>query len=592
MKTFIILSLFSLIPLATAAKNEKINIKKTEKAAQGYFLSQNYKKALNLYLELEPYKENDFNFNFRVGICYLHSSTKNKAIQYLENARKLTKHKYDHPEVNYYLAIAYHYDYEFVKAINLYKEYKKILDPSDPIEAEEIQHVNLRINQCTNGQKLVKNPVDAEVTIVNSAINCPYADFSPFISINEQTIYFASQRPSTELGNKVAQDTDDYYSNIYIADQSEGKWQNAYSMSGEVNSSFHDKPTYATADGTKLIINRTVNHKTSKILISELESGKWSYPKELGGEINNNSWNSGGCLSPDGKKLFFASDRQGGYGGMDIYVSELQNDGTWGKAKNLGPNINTKYNEEAPFIHYDGQTLYFVSEGHTSMGGYDIFKSEHIKDKWNTPHNLGYPINSPDDETGISWTADGKTGYYSTIREAGYGNEDIMMIKYRDENSIITSLPPLKAGIVELKEEVEEATHVIIPSANEVECKKMDVKIFKAGDYLSEKVHFPFNEYESITEYSKKRLENVIKVLQENPKLKLNLCGYTDQTGNVVYNKYISEKRAKTVYNYLVSQGISPERLKVTSLGCSNPVIDIPSPHVKNRRVEFQIISF
>jgi hypothetical protein len=296
---------------------------------------------------------------------------------------------------------------------------------------------------CKNGLELVKNPVNISIINLGNKINTEFAEHSPGVTADESTMVFTSRRNGT--GNKLDIDGQ-YFEDIYISNKVNGIWSDPVGIKN-LNTIDHDASISISADGQELYIYKAgfLNSKESEggdIYVSKLEGNNWSEPKKLGPNINSKSKESHISISADGRTIYFSSDRPGGYGGMDVYtVSKLPN-GKWGKAKNLGPAINTEYNDDAPFIHPDGKTLYFSSSGHKTMGGLDVFKSINIKGRWTTPVNIGYPINSTDDDIYYTPTPDGKRAYFASYRSGSIGRTDIFLIKTPDAD---------KAGLFVLK---------------------------------------------------------------------------------------------------------------------------------------------
>jgi hypothetical protein len=241
---------------------------------------------------------------------------------------------------------------------------------------------------------------------------------------------FTSRRNGT--GSKI--DTDgQYFEDIYITHLKNGIWSDPKGIS-ELNTNDHDASISISADGQELYIYKAEHDNIKKteggdIFVSRLKGTTWSQPEKLAPVINSQSKESHISISSEGRTIYFSSNRPGGFGGMDIYtVSKLPN-GKWGRARNLGPAINTEYDEDSPFIHPDGKTLYFSSAGHKTMGGLDIFKSVTNKGSWTPPVNIGYPINSTDDDVYYTPTPDGKRAYFASYRKGSYGKTDIFLIK-------------------------------------------------------------------------------------------------------------------------------------------------------------------
>lgn len=382
------------------------------------FARKDYENALKNYLEAIQLNPDDARTNFRVGISYLHSEKKAKAVGYLEKAYQT------HPEVDddidYHLGMAYQNNHQYAKAIEHFAEFKK----KNKRLADIADH---KIGECQIGDSLAHHPVYVEIENLGPIINSPFHEYSPLLSADGNTLIFTSNRSTDDY--KIKSGTN--YEDIYISHRNGTGWDEPQKISDNINIKFNDAAASLSHDGKTLFLY--YEEGAGDIYISNLEGGTWTKPIPLNKNINNPIfWETSACISADGRKLFFTSNRPGGQGELDIYVSEKDNKGEWGKAVNLGPTVNTPMHEDSPFIHEDGVTLYFSSDGHPTMGSNDIFKSELVDGKWTKPQNLGYPINSIEYDGFLTLSADKKTGYYSALREDGLGDADIYFIKFVD----------------------------------------------------------------------------------------------------------------------------------------------------------------
>ncbi len=334
---------------------------------------------------------------------------------------------------------------EFDKAIkhyNIFKDkYEQAYHGKGKEHNAELEVVNHLIETATNGKKLVETPVKG-VTITNlgTHINGDYEEIAPLISADEHTLIFTSRRKGS-TGGKIDVDGR-YMEDIYISTKGiDGKWKKAQKLSSKVNTSEHDAAVGLSPDGHKLILYKNNHHGTGDLYYSQLTGYTWDIPKKLDGGVNTKYLENSASISADKKTIYFVSNRPGGFGGQDLYKATKQEDGTWGEAVNLGEDINTPFDEEAPFIHADGSHLYFSSKGHSSMGGYDIFRVElNLNTQtWSKPKNMGYPINTPDNDVFFVWSPDGKRAYFSSHHETdSYGDQDIyMMTLPHDEKAVI-----------------------------------------------------------------------------------------------------------------------------------------------------------
>jgi len=384
--------------------------------------------SIPFYLYANTFNPNNAMLNYKIGACYLtpFSPFKIMAIPYLEKAYSLNPNIA--PDIHYLLGRAYHINMEWDKAIKEYNNYGMTLDVKK--NAPEIADTKKKIQECKNGKELVKHPTNVFIDNVGPSINTQYREYGPIISADESELIFTSRRPNT-TGGKLADDGL-YFEDLYISLFRNGKWLPATNMGAPINTAEHDATAGLSPDGQILYIYKDENG--GDIYQSFLEGDEWSAPKEMGGKINSKSHESSVSLAPDNKTLYLVSDRPGGFGDRDIYKVVLNDKAKWGEPQNLGPVINTQYAEEGVDMQADGKTLFFSSQGHNSMGGFDVFKSSRdTAGKWSEPENLGYPVNTPGDDVFFSISASGKHGYYASVRKEGYGETDIYMITFLGE---------------------------------------------------------------------------------------------------------------------------------------------------------------
>jgi Tol biopolymer transport system component len=283
---------------------------------------------------------------------------------------------------------------------------------------------------------MLNNPRKVQLKNVGEAINSEYPDYSASVSADGQTLIFTSRRP--ESTGKL-QDPDDgkFFEDIYISrkDSLSGKWLAAEPVEGNLNTEGHDANMSISADGKQIFVYRNVGYtKSGEIFVSKLgRTGKWSAAKPVEGDVNTSYFESSACVSPDGKTMYFVSEREkGGFGMGDIFMSRREGKNEWGKAVNLGPIINDEYDQIGVFIHPDGKTLYFASNSPKAIGGYDIFKTSFENGMWTKPENLGSPINTLGDERFFCMSTDGKTAWLSSDREGSAGELDIWEIDFSE----------------------------------------------------------------------------------------------------------------------------------------------------------------
>jgi len=411
-------------------KEAQKNIKKGDeyyKAGRGmYFL------ALEFYSKAHKFNPNNALLNYKIGNCYLNTIQKIVSISYFEKALELNPNV--SPEINYSLGRAYHLNNEFDKAITKYTEYKQSLSPLRMVAIGK--EIDKKIHECNLAKELINKPVNVTIENLGDIVNSIYPDYSPIVSADGSMMIFTSRRDNT-TGGKTSNVDFKYYEDIYISYNNDGIWSAPENPSKSLNTDAHDATVGLSPDGQKLFLYNSDNG--GDIYQCNLEGNDWSKPQSLGKTINTKFHESSASFSYDGRTIYFVSDREGGYGGGDIYMSKLDEKGKWGEAVTLGSGINTPYNEAGVFMHPDGKTLYFSSEGHKTIGGYDIFKTVYEDGKWSEPENLGYPINTPDDDVFFSMTANGEHGYYSSEKTDGLGGQDIYMVTFSFDKPLVNS---------------------------------------------------------------------------------------------------------------------------------------------------------
>jgi tetratricopeptide (TPR) repeat protein len=422
MKRLILLTLLLVLLINNNSFSQaKIENKMSFYDAESWILFEDYKEALQIYLRLIRFYPNNSNFKYRIGQCYINiPGEKDKAISYLEDAVKNINQNYKEGKFRetkapydalYYLANAYSIDNQLDKAIETYNLFKKNLNP----EVYDSTIVNLQIESCRNASKLMSVPLYIKERNLGNNINETYSEFNPVISNDEKLMVFTKSLA--------------FYDAILYSTKTDGNWSNPVNMNELLKVDYNYYPTSISNDGKTLYLYSSENYD-GVIFMSVFENGVWSVPVRLNDNINTKYWESHATISNDNKKLFFTSNRKGTIGGLDIYVSSRDSVGNWGPAENLGPVINTPYNEETPFLSKDDKTLYFSSRGHYNMGGYDIFYSTRLENgEWTVPLNAGYPMNSTDDDVFYRPVNDGYEGYYAKFSPDGFGKQDIYRLE-------------------------------------------------------------------------------------------------------------------------------------------------------------------
>lgn len=410
-----------------------------EREADDHFKAHNFPTALPLYLTLDSLRPNTGNYNYQIGVCYVVVEDNVNAIKYLEKCIAVDD---KHPAaLNYYLGKAYHLSHKFDEAIIRYAMYQNEFKNSKTKTNQQlVLEVERDIVMCENGKKLIASPLEMEIVNLGPEINSQYPEYGPVISADEKEIIFTSNRPNT-TGGAIDEIDGLYFEDVYISHKKDNKWSDPIQMSTNINTTNHDASIALSPDGQTLFIYRfdisDSKNASGDLYASKLEGKVWARAEQLSDKINSRGWEPGATITDDGKTLYFVSDKPGGKGGTDIYYSKKLSDGSWDKAVNIGDSINTEYDEDSPFIHPDGKTLYFSSKGHSSMGGFDIFISKFDNDKktWEKPVNFGYPISTAHDDLHFVISPNAKRIYFSTIKEGGYGNKDIYYAEINKQES-------------------------------------------------------------------------------------------------------------------------------------------------------------
>jgi outer membrane protein OmpA-like peptidoglycan-associated protein len=408
------------LAVLVAATSFGQSAKKYLKNANAMFEQEHYKTAIPVYMEVLKLEPDNAEANYKIGVCYLETTHKPKSLPYLEKADKVNPAIA--PDLKFRLAGAYHLNHKFERAMVCYKDYKKVVDKKDVML---LARLDRRIRECENGIEYMKNPVKAKIENMGPVINSKDEDFAPVISADESILVFTSRRPGS-TGNLLDEEGK-LYEDIYISFNKNGTWSKPENIGKTINTDGHDASIALSPDGSQVFIYKDDN--LGDIFVSKFDGAEWSKPQDLGKNVNTKYSEKSVSMTADGKTIYFTSNKEGGLGGFDIYMSKRDKKGKWGEAINLGKTINTEFNEDAPFIHPDGRTLYFSSTGHAGMGMFDIYKTTLLENgTWSQPENMGYPINTADDDIYFVLSADNRHGYYASEREGGLGDADIYLI--------------------------------------------------------------------------------------------------------------------------------------------------------------------
>jgi outer membrane protein OmpA-like peptidoglycan-associated protein/tetratricopeptide (TPR) repeat protein len=468
---------------------------------------------------------------------------------------------------------------------------------------------------------------------LGDGINTQESEYFPSLTIDGSEMIFT---------RRLNYSNEDFFGSI----KNNGVWDKAFHLQGSINTPQNEGAQNISQDGNWLVFtgcNRVDGYGSCDLYISYLTNNGWSEAINLGDNINSDQWESQPCLSPDKRDLYFASRRFGGYGGSDIYVSHLQSNGKWSKPENLGPDINTAGDEFSPFIHADNQTLYFTSNGLVGYGDEDIFVSrKDAQGKWSKPENLGYPINTINTESTMFISADGKTAYYSSDRSDSKGGLDIYSFEMRPDMRPNKTLwikgkvfdKTTSAGLPSTVELIDLASKRTISRVQTDETGNYLITLPVGKDYafnvnrrgylfysdnysLKDKspdstyekniplqpievnasivlknIFFDFNKSDLKPE-SQVELDKLVQLMQDNPTVKIQIEGHTDNIGNAADNMKLSDNRAKAVVSYLVGKNISITRLIAKGFGATKPIADNKTEEgrAQNRRTELKVVA-
>lgn len=525
------------------------------------------------------------------------------------------------------------------------KHYNDYLDRI-PENGVLIKEAYRGIATCEFAIEAIKHPIAFNPVNMGPNVNSDYDEYLPAVTADESEIIFTVLRPRDK--NTVCAfciSEEDFYASV----KENGEWQPRYKLEYPINTGYNEGAQCVSQDGKYLLYTicdvAEVGGGSCDLYWSKRIGNRWSRPRNFGSPVNTKFWESQPSIAPNGKTIYFVSGRPGGYGKMDIWKTEMLEEGVFTVPENLGPTINTDGDESAPFIHADGKTLYFVSDGHVGMGGRDIFYSTLTDTGWTKPVNLGYPINSSADEINLLINAAGTTAYFSSDKDGGYGGQDLYYFtldesirptpvtyikgKIFDEvthqplkanielidltnNQVITSTAsdPVSgeflACIVTGTNVLMNISHPYYPfysenfqiekNYTELEPYHKDIALRRpelGETFVLRNVFFDFDQ-STLKSESFIELDKLADYLKENGTIRIELGGHTDNQGSAEYNEKLSLERAKSVHNYLISKGIDKERINYKGYGESQPIAtnETEEGRALNRRTEFKIIGY
>ena len=638
-KAWLILGL--LMPLVVMAQPTLST--KSKKAIELYNQADNYRvraqytEALNLLKQAIAKDKNFAEAYHRLGLVYVAIKQYTEAASSFEQALQLTTDVRRKKESWYNLGEVY-------LLSGKYEQAKEVLAQFLQAETQNRQRIEQASRWLASATYALEHGGESAlaITALSDTINCFATQYFPVLTADQQQLIFTRR-----LGFGAEHDED----LVVSVKDGKGKWTFPQSLSKNINSSLNEGTCTISADGRRLIFTSCVGRQSygSCDLYESIRTGEeWSVPKNLGPMVNSAEWESQPSLSADGRMLYFVSDRRGGLGRRDIWVSELDDNGNWTRARNLGAPVNTSGDEVSPFIHVNNRTLYFASNGHAGFGGFDIFYSEKTADGWSVPVNMGKPLNNHEDQFSLYITPDGTRGYYSHEEATPQGvrgriytfmlpeDKKVKYVSSYVYGTVTDKLTgrPLKA-LIELYD-VDKNERLSYVESDSVTGKYLMVLTRGAEyalyvncrGYLFQSLNFNYAESDeaggapepieqninlepvmagtvtvlkniffdtdsyALKEKSITELQRVIRFLQENPSVRIEISGHTDNTGQPAYNQKLSESRALSVYNYLISNGIDKYRISFRGYGHTRPVAtnDTPEGRQQNRRIEFRVL--
>jgi OmpA-OmpF porin, OOP family len=640
----ILIFLFWLTAIQSIAQTPPVLSTKSKKAIELYTEADNFRvrghhaQAISLLNQALAKDKNFTEAYYRLGLVYMTTKNYSLAISNFEKGLSLTQDLKKQKVFWYDLGETYLLTGQYEKAIATLADFVK----NETQSKQKLDRATLLLKNAefAKANQAVKSHYQNRA--LSDTVNCFATQYFPALTADQQELIFTRR-----LGYKTEDDED----LVISRKDKQGRWTSPVSISSKINSTTNEGTCTISADGRKLIFTSCTGRRvlgSCDLFESRKIGNEWTEPVNLGVNVNSVDWESQPTLSADGRILYFVSDRKGGYGRNDIWFSTLDENGQWTKAKNLGAPVNTQYNEMSPFIHANGKTLYFASNGLVGFGGYDIFYTEKQGTGWSEPVNLGSPINDHEDQFSLFITADGNKGYYSHEESRADGTQsgklyeiqipDNQKIKYKSNyvKGVVTdrkSGKPLRSRIelfdlannqivsmvesdsltgeylMVLTQGSEYALYInkkgylfqslnfdyAMPLATGANLEPLVINIaldpaLKGSKSVLQNIFFEVDKYE-LQEKSITELEKVVRFLLENPQIRVEIGGHTDNTGTASYNQQLSEKRAQSVYSFLITNGILAKRVSWRGFGATKPIQsnETEEGRQQNRRIEFTI---
>lgn len=607
-------------------------LKLAEEMREGSQADNDIREVLVLAANADP---TNLKANFEAGRYHLLTVGKDLAGQYFIRVYERDRdYRFD---LEYWIGQSYQYGLEFDKAIDYYRRYEARFNNKPNYQGGDkipLEVVERNIFECENGKEFMRNPKNFSIVNIGNEINSEWDDYAPVLNENEDEIIFTTRRREGNLNQNVYEDNKPW-EDIFTSKKVNGKWQRAVNIGSKINSIYHDSNLALSADGRTLFVHKDENGGDI-YFIRKSPDGTWGDPQPLPGTVNSSYAEKSVSISRDEKTLYFSSNRPGGLGELDIYKATLNSAGQWVDVKNLGPKINTPYDDDGPFIDYDGKTLYFSTKGHKGMGGFDIFKSvfDETKNEWSEAENLGYPINTPDNDIYFVSTKDGKRAYYSSVREDGLGYDDIYAITLPDpviaskpvegtptkitqpllyivnvidaasrepvdarirlqglRDNIVVSSNAKGMGVAEFSITATEAKDYRLSVENEgYMFVTQNVRLDGASDQpksisrtielrkiqsgmvsVLRNIYFDFDKA-TFKQESYTELNKLERMMSQNSNMKVEIAGHTDSFGTAAYNMALSQRRAEAVKDFLTKKGIDARRITAIGHGKTRPL--------------------
>ena len=616
-----------------STKNKKAIELYTE--ADNYRVRREFSQAVNLLNQAIDKDKNFVEAHYRLGLVYFNMRTYSKAVAQWEKALTLTDDLRKQKVIWFDLGEAYLLQGEYEKAM-------KVLSAFVNNESLNKQKIARATENFRNAEFALKNKntnAKFQQRPLSDTVNRFVMQYFPVLTADERELIFTRRTGFSDVNDE----------DLVVSRRTGGGgWSEPVTISSNINTQMNEGTCTISADGRKLIFTSCSgrdNYGSCDLYETNKIGEQWSAPRNLGPAVNSGAWESQPSLSADGRALYFVSDRRSGLGQRDIWMSTMDEAGRWTKAVNVGKPINSEYDQMSPFIHVNGRTLYFATNALRGFGGYDIFYSEKDSSGWSEPRNIGSPINNHDDQFSLFITADGKRGYYSheETKEDGYAYSKIYEVQIPEESWMKFRSNYVKGTVTDklTKEKLNAKIELVDLTSNTVVSQvssdsvngsylmvltqgaEYALYITKTG-YLFKSLNFNYSEvtdfkpiivdielepvregsavvlnniffdtdkYE-LKEKSAAELNKVVKFLSENPLVRIQISGHTDNVGTTDYNKQLSLKRATSVYTYLTNHGVSSNRLVSKGFGSEKPVADnnTEEGRTMNRRIEMTII--